>query len=182
MMQDDIVTRRLVLRLLSLKALAVTEAGNIEAAARLLELKLPAGWTDVAALATRRLAQLPDCPHYLPWSIRAIVLSETNEAIGYVNFHDLPAWHDLAQKNACAEFGYTIFEPHRRHGYAEETVRALMDWARERGADHFIFSIAPGNAPSQGLAGKLGARKIGVQIDEEDGPEDVFLLEGTLAP
>jgi RimJ/RimL family protein N-acetyltransferase len=56
-------------------------------------------------------------------------------------------------------------------------VRALMEWARERGARHFIFSIAPGNAASRGLALKLGARKIGVQIDEEDGPEDVFLLD-----
>ena len=52
------------------------------------------------------------------------------------------------RREACAEFGYTIFEPHRRRGYAEETVRALMDWARQRGAQHFIFSIAPDNAAS----------------------------------
>jgi hypothetical protein len=52
-----------------------------------------------------------------------------------------------------------------------------MEWARERGAHNFIFSIALGNAASRGLALKLGARKIGVQIDEEDGPEDVFLLD-----
>lgn len=177
MMQDDIVTKRLVLRLLSPETLKVTEAGDVATAARLLELKLPSEWTEVAAIARRRLAQLPDCPKYLPWSVRAIALRDTNEAIGYVNFHELPARHDLAQRDACAEFGYTIFVPHRRRGYAEETVRVLMDWARQRGAEHFIFSIAPGNAPSQGLARKLGARKIGVQIDEEDGPEDVFLLD-----
>lgn len=82
----------------------------------------------------------------------------------------------MAEREACAEFGYTIFEKHRRRGYVEEAVRALMAWARERGARHFIFSIAPGNEASQGLAAKLGARKIGVQIDEEDGPEDVLLL------
>jgi RimJ/RimL family protein N-acetyltransferase len=123
------------------------------------------------------LKQLPDCPDYLPWSIRAIALRHTNEAVGYVNFHELPQWHELAQRAACAEFGYTVFAGHRRKGYAEETVRALMRWARENGARHFIFSIAPGNAASRGLALKLGARKIGVQIDEEDGPEDVFLLD-----
>jgi [ribosomal protein S5]-alanine N-acetyltransferase len=55
-------------------------------------------------------------------------------------------------------------------------VRALIDWAREHGARHFIFSVSPDNAASRGLAVKLGAHKIGVQIDEEDGPEDVFLL------
>lgn len=177
MTQDDILTDRLVLRLMSPAALIATEAIRIDEAAHLLGLKLPAVWDDVAPLARRRLAQLPESPHYLPWSIRAIALRGTSEAIGYVNFHDVPGWHEMAERDACAEFGYTIFDPYRRQGYAEETVRALMDWARERGARHFIFSIAPGNAASQGLARKLGARKIGLQIDEEDGPEEVLLLE-----
>ena len=176
MTHDDIVTRRLVLRLLSQEALVATEAGHAHEAARLLDLKLPAMWTDTAPLARRRLAQLPDCPQYLPWAIRAIALRETYETVGYVNFHDLPGWHELAQKDACAELGYTIFEAYRRHGYVEEAVHALMHWARERGTLHFIFSISPDNAPSQGLAKKLGAAKIGLQIDEEDGPEEVFLL------
>jgi ribosomal-protein-alanine N-acetyltransferase len=177
MTQDDILTGRLMLRLLSPDALIATEAVHIDEAARLLELKLPADWDDVASVARRRLAQLPECPQYLPWSVRAVALRDTHEAIGYVNFHDLPQWHEMAQQEACAEFGYTIFESHRRQGYAEETVRALMDWARLRGARHFIFSIAPDNAASQGLAKKLGARKIGLQIDEEDGPEEVLLLD-----
>lgn len=176
-MQDDILTSRLVLRLLSPEALIATEAGRIDDAARLLALDLPADWSEVASVARRRLKQLPDCPDYLPWSVRAIALRESHAAIGYVNFHELPQWHDMAQRESCAEFGYTIFENHRRQGYVEETVRALMAWARERGAKHFIFSVAPDNAPSQGLAKKLGARKIGVMIDEEDGPEDVLLLD-----
>ncbi|MGE0238298.1 MAG: GNAT family N-acetyltransferase [Parvibaculaceae bacterium] len=176
MTRDDIPTRRLELRLLSPEALAATEAGRVVEAARLLGLDLPADWGEVASVARRRLEQLPHCPHYLPWSIRAIVLRQANAVVGYVNFHDLPQWHELARRHACAEFGYEIFPPHRRQGYAEETVRALMGWARKRGARHFIFSIAPDNAASQGLARKLGARRIGLQIDEEDGPEDVFLL------
>jgi RimJ/RimL family protein N-acetyltransferase len=167
---------------LSKEALEASQAGHIDAAARLLDLKLPADWDDVAALARRRLIQLPDCPHYLPWSIRAVALRATHEAVGYVNFHDLPQWHEMARLDACAEFGYTIFTAHRRKGYAEETVRALMAWASERGARNFIFSVAPDNQASQGLAKKLGARKIGVQIDEEDGPEDVLLLGNALAP
>lgn len=175
-MEDDILTKRLMLRLVSQEALIATEAIRIDEAAQLLDLELPAVWDDAAPVARRRLKQLPETPHYLPWSIRVIALRDTREVVGYVNFHDLPQWHEMAEREACAEFGYTIFEPHRRQGYAEETVRALMEWARERGAEHFIFSIAPDNAASQGLAHKLGARKIGVQIDEEDGPEDVYLL------
>lgn len=177
MTHDDILTERLRLRLLRQDALEATEASRIDLAARLLDLKLPTDWDDVAPLARRRLRLLPGCREYLPWSIRAIALRQTKEAVGYVNFHDLPQWHDLAQQEACAEFGYTIFESYRRQGYAEETVRALMGWARDRGARHFIFSIAPDNTASRGLARKLGARKIGMQIDEEDGPEEVFLLK-----
>jgi len=170
------MTGRLVLRLLPHAALIATEAGDIDEAARLLDLKLPADWTDVAALAKRRLVQLAEEPDYRPWAIRAIALRETGEAVGYVNFHGCPAHHEMAGRDACAEFGYTIFEKYRRRGYIEEAVRALMDWAKQRGARYFIFSVAPDNAASHGLAVKLGARKIGVQIDEEDGPEDVLLL------
>jgi RimJ/RimL family protein N-acetyltransferase len=176
MSDRDIITPRLVLRLLSLEALQATEAGRIEEAAGLLKLKLPPDWADLALLARIRLAQLNGRPHYHPWSLRAIALRGTLEAVGYVNFHEVPGRHELAQKDACAEFGYTIFESHRRHGYVEETVRVLMDWARERGARYFIFSISPGNVASQAFARKLGGRRIGLQIDEEDGPEDVFLL------
>lgn len=176
MTHDDIQTARLTLRLLPEAALLATEAGHIEEAAGHLDLKLPADWTEIAPLARRRREQLAGEPDYRPWAIRAIALRETGEAIGYVNFHGTPARHDMAEREACAEFGYTIFARHRRRGYVEEAVRALMQWAKERGARHFIFSIAPDNEASQGLALKLGARKIGVQIDEEDGPEDVLLL------
>lgn len=173
---DDILTDRLILRLIPYAALLSTETGHIADAARVLHLELPDDWIDVAPLARRRLPQLLEEPDYRPWAVRAIALRKTGEVVGYVNFHGAPAHHEMAGREACAEFGYTIFEKYRRQGYVEEAVRALMAWARPRGARHFIFSIAPGNAASQGLAAKLGARKIGVQIDEEDGPEDVLLL------
>ncbi|MGE3832131.1 MAG: GNAT family N-acetyltransferase [Parvibaculaceae bacterium] len=163
----DIETERLILKLLDETALAALAAGN------LMSLE----WNDIVPLAKMRLGQLREDRFYAPWSLRAIVLRATGEAVGYVNFHGRPALHELAQRPACAEFGYTIFPQHRRRGYAEETVRALMGWAMANGAENFIFSIAPDNTPSRSLALKLGARKVGTQIDEEDGPEDVHLLE-----
>jgi hypothetical protein len=53
MTRDDIATRRLVLRLLSREALEATEAGRVGEAASLLDLKLPADWTDIALLARK---------------------------------------------------------------------------------------------------------------------------------
>ena len=44
----------------------------------------------------------------------------------------------------------------------------------EHNIRRFIASISPANEPSLMLARKLGFLKIGEQIDEEDGPEDIF--------
>jgi RimJ/RimL family protein N-acetyltransferase len=170
-------TRRLVLKLLDERALAALADDNLKNAGHALEIALSTAWNGVVPLARMRLEQLRKDPSYAPWSLRAIILRETGEAVGYVNFHDCPAFHEMARREACAEFGYTIFEPHRRNGYANETVRSLMDWARANGAQRFIFSIAPDNIASREFALKLGASKIGTQIDEIDGPEDVYLLE-----
>jgi ribosomal-protein-alanine N-acetyltransferase len=127
-------------------------------------------------LARLRLTQLAVDPAYLPWSIRAIVLRETLNVVGYVNFHGRPDRHDFTGTPDTAEFGYTVFPPFRRQGIARETVAILIEWARQRGGQNFVFSIAPGNAESLALARQFGARKMGTQIDETDGPEDVYLL------
>jgi RimJ/RimL family protein N-acetyltransferase len=166
-MSGDIETPRLVLKLLDEAALAPLAEGR----------EAGADWRDFAPLAAMRLEQLRSDPSYASWSLRVIVPRETGDPAGYINFHGRPAFHELAQREACAEFGYTIFARHRRKGYAEEAIRTLMEWAKANGAEHFIFSIAPDNVPSRNLALKLGARRIGMQIDEVDGPEDVYLLE-----
>jgi RimJ/RimL family protein N-acetyltransferase len=54
-------------------------------------------------------------------------------------------------------------------------VRGFSAWANAQGVEGLVLSIAPGNHASLALALKLGAEKIGSQIDEKDGPEDIFL-------
>jgi RimJ/RimL family protein N-acetyltransferase len=34
--------------------------------------------------------------------------------------------------------------------------------------------VAPGNLPSQAIIAKFGGEYLGQQIDEEDGPEDIY--------
>jgi len=78
----------------------------------------------------------------------------------------------------AVEFGYTIFERYRRHGYATEAVIGLMDWARALfNVRRFVASIAPENLPSLRLVAGLGFTKVGEQVDEIDGLEHVFLCE-----
>ncbi|HUF53742.1 MAG TPA: GNAT family N-acetyltransferase [Dehalococcoidia bacterium] len=108
------------------------------------------------------------------WLVRAVVLRKDSarQLIGHVGFHGPP-------KDNAAELGYTIFLPHRRHGHATEAVIGLMDWARGRGVERFILSIAPSNAPYLSVARRLGFKRVGRQIDEEDGLEYVFELKAT---
>jgi RimJ/RimL family protein N-acetyltransferase len=56
-------------------------------------------------------------------------------------------------------------------------VRGYSQFASARGLRWLRLSIAPGNEASLALARKLGVRMIGSQIDEIDGPEDIYLLD-----
>jgi RimJ/RimL family protein N-acetyltransferase len=87
--------------------------------------------------------------------------------IGFVNFHGPPGVNDIEASDA-AELGWTVFSEHRRHGYATETARRLMDWARdEHGVRRFISSTTPENVPSLRVHEKLGFRRTGQMVDGE---------------
>ncbi len=150
--------------------------GDREEAERLLGATLPKVWPDAPSTCLLRLNQLEENPSLLPWLMRGIVLRSTNCVIGHIGFHDTPGAAHLRELSpGGAEFGYTVFREHRRHGFALEAAEALMRWART--AHHvtrFVVSISPDNAPSLGMAAKLGFHRIGSHLDEEDGPEDIF--------
>lgn len=175
----DIETRRLLLRLLSKEAIHAGLAGDSDTIARSLGVTVP---PDLLARPTGFMfaqAQLTADPAYLPWSLRAIVLKSTREMVGHIRFHSLPDpeyLHPFA-RNAI-EFGYEVFAPHRRLGYAAEAVETAMRWAADApGVSRFVVTVAPDNLPSLGLAAKFGFRRIGEHIDEVDGLEYVLLRE-----
>jgi RimJ/RimL family protein N-acetyltransferase len=174
----DIETDRLTLRLVPVAALEATALGDRDSVSRIVGCAISEEWSDVAGLAKMRLGQLATDPGYLPWSIRAVILRDTNEAVGYANFHAGPVPHpQFPAADNMAELGYTIFAPYRRRGFAREVLTALLKFAHVNGADQAVVSISPDNEPSLSLAAGFGFTKIGTQIDEVDGPEDVFLLK-----
>ena len=109
-----------------------------------------------------------------------VVLKATNQMLGQIGFHtppDPPGLRDVAPGGI--EFGYRIYEPYRRNGYAKEAAIALMRWAAtEHGIEPFVVSISPGNLSSQTMAHSLGFVKVGEQMDDVDGLEDVLVLTG----
>jgi RimJ/RimL family protein N-acetyltransferase len=159
-------------------------AGDLESVEAWLGAPPPSEWLAAQASMRRRLAQLEADPTLLPWLLRAVILRSTSAMIGYVTFHTAPDPEYLQPIAAGAvEIGYSIYPPFRRQGFAKEAVAALMAWAaQEHGVARFVLSIRPDNEPSQRIAKHFGFRKVGSQMDEIDGLEDIFLLEINAPP
>jgi [ribosomal protein S5]-alanine N-acetyltransferase len=172
----EIVTERLVLRLVPQSALQSTVNGETAKTSELLGGKIPDAWFDDYLVALR-FKQIRDNPNYEPWSIRAIQLRNTGQVIGKINCHDEPApylWNDRTTRSM--ELGYGIFAPWQRQGFATEAITGYCSWAASLGVESLILSISPNNTASVRLAQKLSAVQIGSQIDDIDGPEDIYFV------
>lgn len=122
-----------------------------------------------------RIADLSVDPAAQPWLGRAIVLADsdgTRRVIGSCGFHAPPG------SDGRVEVGYRVEPAYRRIGVATEAVRALFDWARAHGVDRFRASVSPGNVASLAIIRGLGFHQVGVQMDDIDGEELVFELDG----
>jgi RimJ/RimL family protein N-acetyltransferase len=173
---SDIETGRLILRLLPEAALAASAVRNHARLEALLGLAVPEVWFEDAWVAQLRLDQLRADPAFGPWSIRAIALKETGEIMGSINCHHQPMpFAANGVTRMAIEIGYSIFTPWQRQGFGHEALCAFAAWANGQGIEGLVLSISPENRASLALAQKLGATKIGSQIDEKDGPEDIFL-------
>jgi RimJ/RimL family protein N-acetyltransferase len=152
-----------------LPVLAAFVDGNATRARELVDYTVPVDFPDTAAtevLEIRRM-QLAAEPARAPWSVRAMVRRDDRVMVGFVNFHGPPGTNDIEEAGA-AELGWTVFPEHRRQGYATETARRLMDWARtEHGVRRFISSTTPGNASSLRVHEKLGFHRTGRVVDGE---------------
>ena len=103
------------------------------------------------------------------WFIRWIVLKESSEVIGSISFHGKP------DENAMIEIGLGVVEQFQNNGYATEALTAMWNWVcNQPGVETLRYTVSPDNGPSQKIIAKFGFTHVGVQIDEEDGPEDIY--------
>ncbi|MCB0064565.1 MAG: GNAT family N-acetyltransferase [Caldilineaceae bacterium] len=176
---NAIPTDRLWLISMTPPFLEASLAGDRPRAAGILGATVPAVWQEETWLMRLRLEQLQADSVLQPWLLRAIVHRESNMMVGHVGFHGYPGGEYLQEyAPTAAEMGYTIFPDYRHPGYPRAAAAALMHWAAtEQGVRQFVFSISPDNIPSQRIAVHFGFRKVGRWEDEEDGPEDVFVLD-----
>ena len=165
-----IVTPRLELRLLSRPVLSALAAERYDEVADLLPYGVSVDELHrLTWVAGFRERQLEEDEAVAPWLLRAIVLRTGDGAmVGHAGLHGPP-------EDGTVEIGYSVFEAHRRRGYAEEAARGLLDWAAAQdGVSRVRASVSPTNEPSLRMVAKLGLVETGRQWDDEDGEEIVF--------
>jgi len=159
-------------------------ASDWDQAGRLLGAQIPGEWRSED---WQWLGQRPDQaeadPSVVPWLPRVMLLrpvsGKSGQApvmVGEAGFHGPPG------DDGRVEIGYMVGGEHRRRGYAQEAVQALMAWAT---ATHHITrfqaSISPDNIPSLNLARKLGFVQVGAHHHERRGSELIFHRDSGMA-
>lgn len=110
-----------------------------------------------------------DNPASNKWFIRWIVLRNTSEVIGSTSFHGAP------DDDGMLEIGLGIHEKFHGQGFGYEALRGMWSWAAtQEGVSLFRYTVSPDNVASVALVQKFGFTHVGQQIDDIDGPEDIY--------
>lgn len=142
-------------------------AGGRPRALQLVGFSIPDEFPGDDPWHRKRRHQVLADPAWEPWSLRAMVLRGENRMVGFTSFHGPPGVNNLSTPGA-AEVGYTVFSEYRCRGYATETCRGMLEWARRNhGVRHFISGIEPSNTPSIRVIEKLGFTPLGHIVDGE---------------
>jgi ribosomal-protein-alanine N-acetyltransferase len=116
-----------------------------------------------------RIPRIRAHPEEAKYLLRMIVLRDLGQIIGSAGFHSPP------DESGMIEIGLGIVPAFQGRGYAQEALRGMWDWVVTDPLVRTLrYTVSPENAPSQAIIAKFGFHNLGQQIDEEDGPEDIF--------
>ncbi len=116
-----------------------------------------------------RVPQVKADPSTNKWFVRFIVLRESDEIIGSTSFHGIP------DEAGMMEIGIGIEEQFWGQGYATEALLGMWRWvATHPEVKTLRYTVSPTNTPSVKIIEKFGFHHQGQQMDEIDGPEDIY--------
>jgi RimJ/RimL family protein N-acetyltransferase len=116
-----------------------------------------------------RVPQVKENSEVNKWFVRWMVLNETREIVGSTSFHGPP------NENGMMEIGLGVHPLFHRRGYATEALRGMWLWVIDQpGVSVLRYTVDPLNEASVGVVKKFGFDYIGQQIDDIDGPEDIY--------
>ena len=120
----------------------------------------PLGW---------RVPQVKVDPSVNKWFVRFIVLKESKEVIGSTSFHGVP------DAEGMMEIGLGIEEAFRNQGYAREALAGMWKWVSAFPEVKTLrYTVSPENLPSIAVINYFGFGYKGQQMDEIDGPENIY--------
>ena len=121
-----------------------------------------------------RVPQVKVDPTLNIWFVRWIVLKATNEIIGSISFHAKP------DESGMIEIGLGIESELRGKGFGGEALDGMWRWAiAQPGVKTLRYTVSSENLASIALIEKFGFQHVGQQIDEEDGPEEIFEISAS---
>jgi RimJ/RimL family protein N-acetyltransferase len=101
--------------------------------------------------------------------VRFIVLSQSREVIGSTSFHGIP------DETGMMEIGIGIEEKFWGNGFATEALLGMWRWViTQPGVLTLRYTVSPTNLASVAIIKKFGFHYQGQQMDEIDGPEDIY--------
>jgi ribosomal-protein-alanine N-acetyltransferase len=116
-----------------------------------------------------RVPQVKADPSVNKWFVRWIVLKSTNEIIGSSSFHGAP------NADGMIEIGLGIQPEFQRQGFGFEALTGMWRWVcAQEGVKILRYTVSITNLPSIALVNKFGFTRIGEQLDEIDGPEEIY--------
>jgi len=91
------------------------------------------------------------------------------EIVGSAGFHDFP------DENGMIEIGFGIVPEKQNQGYGVELLTGMWKMICKRSDVKTLrYTVSPENKPSMHIINKFGFKKVGEQIDPEDGLELIF--------
>lgn len=127
---------------------------------------------DNSGALARRVPQVKTNHLENKWFIRWIVLKQSREIIGSTGFHGAP------DARSMVEIGLGINLNFQRQGFALEALGGMWSWAsRQAGVEVLRYTVSVSNMPSISLVKRFGFHHVGQQLDEIDGPEDIFEMQ-----
>ena len=116
-----------------------------------------------------RVPQVKVDPSVNRWFVRYIVLKQSQEVIGSTSFHGVP------DADGMMEIGLGIEEAFRNKGYAREALAGMWEWVCAYPEVKTLrYTVSPDNLASIAVINYFGFEYKGQQIDEEDGPENIY--------
>ena len=118
-----------------------------------------------------RIRQNPEYAKYLP---RVAVIKDNPIIIASAGFHDAP------DSDGMIEIGFGVDKRYQGRGFGQELLHGMWSWVvNDPQVNTLRYTVSPDNLISQHIIKKLGFEYKGQQIDEGDGPEDIYELSAS---